>query len=262
MEPTLMEKTMRRLAHLILSLALLAAVAVADDLPLGSSVERQIADGEAVSFELEVESAGYLTVLTRSREIDLTLTVSDESGMSLDGGTSDGDIGGVGGNERVVVLLPTAGRYRVVVSAYEGGSSGPFEIGASWIAFPSAERQSEPDDRAAGATEVGIGSQVSGTLDGGSGDRLDWVRIPVEEEGIVQIVVLSHDGDIQLEAFREADTTSAIQSSDRDLQGMAGFETLSLMSAGDEVFLVKIAAYGEGPMEYVVRVDQIRIEGR
>jgi hypothetical protein len=96
---------------------------------------------------------------------------TDDEFQSLPGAAVDGDIGGNVGAEQMVVGLPRAGRYIVVVEALDGAGAG-IEIGATFLTTNLAALAADPDGRPSGAVAVATGASHDDGIDLWSHPRL------------------------------------------------------------------------------------------
>lgn len=250
-----------RVAGFALSLLLAASGIAASaqevtDLPVGASLDGSTASETPASFRFAATSAGVLTVAAHalgSGDGDLSLLVTDDVGQPLSGGTVDMDLGGNAGAEILALPITGAGEYRVMVRSLTEAVS--FRLAASWVAFAEFERPVDPDAKPTAAVALVPGSPLEDSISPGSGDEWDWFVVTPSVDGIVTVLIESGAGDLALEAFAAGSFTEALTSSDQDMDGVTGNETVTARGkAGVPVYFKVVAYYGTGDtIPYTIR---------
>jgi hypothetical protein len=248
---------MSRLIVAVLAAGLVTASAAAQQLELGA-VTTGTASEEGAVFQFRAASAGLLTVVVRaSADGDLAITVGDEDGQPLAGGHADQDLNGNAGAEQLAVTVPRAGVYTVRVRSWNGST--PFQVGASWLAFPALETPEDPDGRPGNATVLAAAQQSrQDALDHATGDYWDWFVITADHAGTLTVVTRAEEGDLALEAYQPGAFTFPAERSDADLQGSSGSEALTLaVAAGQKLFFRVVDIGGYAPVSYRLQVSFI-----
>lgn len=236
---------------------LLAALAVAPlpgaaqtSLPVGSVVPvSRVADVPA-ELVFSAPGAGFLTVVARASE-DVSVAVADEEYQTLPDGAADADLGGDLGAEQLVVGIPRAGTYRVLVESLSGAAAA-LSVGASFLASDLACRPTDPDGSPSGAVQLQVGTSHLDAIDPASGDPWDWFAIAAREAGTLTILTrVEGDGDLRLERFQAGGYREAVDASDQDLDGVLGNESLTVdVEAGTTVYLRVAPVSGAGAVPY------------
>lgn len=107
-------------ALFIIMLFSISIVSAAEELECGSSFDEE-ADGDTVSYDLEVEEGDYYVILLSSDDFD-TIVEIYEDGDFVD----SNDDGGEGLNSRIAIA--TEGDYEIIVSAVGGEPDGDYEL--------------------------------------------------------------------------------------------------------------------------------------
>jgi hypothetical protein len=208
-------------------------------LSLGSFEAVRVPPSAPAELVVEAASAGFLTVIVRAGAgEDLTLSITDEDYQVLPGAHSDMDVAGDVGAEQLVVGLPWGGTYRVLVETYGGGGAA-VSVGGAFLASELASAPPDPDGRPGAATSIAIGETGQDSIDPAEGDRWDWYRLTAESAGVLTVLTRSDgDGDLRLEVYRDGSFREAASSSDQDIDGVLGNESLTWdVQAGDVVFV-------------------------
>ena len=225
-----------------------ASAQVSPALPLGKNAQGKVESRTPTVYVFKAASAGVLTVAIHAAS-DVTLTVTDVDGQALPDGMSDQDLFGSGGNEQLMVSLPEAGEYRVVVELLDSGNS-TFEIGGAWIPMAAFARDSDPDRRPSQARAIDIGQSLEETLDSDAGDTWDWYVVTPKTAGTLTVILRSvndNSPDLALELYLEDDLTDHVVRSDDDLQGNTTNESATIdVTAGQKVYVKVLGATG-GP---------------
>lgn len=249
----------RRLA---LGAALLpASLGAQTPLPLGSTSQGMLSGGEA-GYVFAAKDAGFLTIILRSEAgEDLSLLVTDEEGQALLDGMSDADVGGDVGAEQLVVTIPGAGRYQVRVRSFMEETAS-FQIGASFLTSKLAAAAEDPDGRPSRGIELAVGAVHEDAIDPAAGDRVDWYRIKVEKDGVLTVLTRSDDeGDLRLEHYVEPTFDEPMDSSDQDMEGVMGNESLTLEVSAGDVVLIRVAPSFSGGGAVTYRISSGLIAG-
>jgi len=223
-------------------------------LPIGQLGDGQAGSDAPATFRFTADTAGFLTVVVRGTgEADLRISVTDEVGFPLPGGTADQDIGGNLGSEQLTVLLPRAGVYQIFVETYYGSTT--LKIGGAWIPYPDASTDLDPDGHPDMATPLSPGSPVESTIDGSAGDSMDWYAVTSDTAGMVTVIVEAPEGDLSLEVYRQSEYRQPVSSSDQDMGGVAGNESLTVRIEAGETLYFKVAPVFStaGQIAYTIR---------
>lgn len=232
-----------------LALAVLAApptLSAQEALPMGTLGQALLSYGEAAEFVFDARGPGFLSVVVRAEAgEDLSLTVTDEEYQALPDGVSDRDAGGDVGAEQLVVAIPGAGRYMVLVESFSGESAS-FRVGATFLASDVAETPPDPDGRPSAARALAPGESHDDALDPAAGDRWDWFVITADRDGVLTVLTRSEgEGDLRLELFEEGDFRMPVDVSDQDMDGVLGNESLTLnVRAGETVYFRVAPSFG------------------
>src|SRR5688572_8078671 len=105
-------------------------------LPMGASLEREIAGGQAHPYSIRLEPGQLLRVVVRQQGINVAVKASAPDGRVLfEGNRSDGDVG----DEPLSVVAPAGGEIAVLVRAVPPkGNSGRYRIEAELPRAPDA----------------------------------------------------------------------------------------------------------------------------
>jgi len=222
-------------------------VAAQSTLPIGSTTTAQIPDGGETELEYDATGPGFLTVVVRSTGgEDVTFAVTDSEYQALPEGKSDIDHGGDVGAEQAVVTIPYAGTYRVVVETFGGGGAA-VQVGGAFLPSELAASEPDPDGRPSSALELAVGATHDDAIEPAEGDPWDWFRVPIEAGGVLTVFTRAEEGDLRLELYRDGVYREPINSSDQDIDGVFGNESLTWdVSAGSTVFLRVAPALGGG----------------
>jgi hypothetical protein len=122
--------------------------------------DETLTSGEFVdSYEFEGSPGQHVSIDLRSPAFDTYLILKDPAGEQTE--NDDADDGGVG-HSSIEADLTEAGTYQVMVTSYESGESGSYELSID----PTAASERSPADRE--VTTLAVGGPVSGEL--GEGD--------------------------------------------------------------------------------------------
>lgn len=229
-------------------------------LPIGKTESGQASDKAPANYQFKAASAGVLTVMVVG-DGDVELVVTDEDGQAVQDGTSDDDLFGSTGTEKVTAVLTEPGAYRVQVRTVDGGSS-KFQIGASWISMPALARPSDPDRRPGQARALDVGKTHEDSIDTTKGDPWDWFVFTPAQAGTLAIVlrpISKESFDLTLETYTGDDFSKPTASSDQDLQGHAASESISIdVPAGQKVYVKVYAGFGSATGKYRLSSSLIR----
>lgn len=248
---------MLRSIALLLSLTL-AAPALAQDapaaqLPMGTAVKGEVTDAAPAIYHLTASSAGVLVVTcaAEGEDVGVVLFVTDEDGQVLEDGRSDRDIQGHPGKEVVAALLPEGGRYQVhveLVSSEEGKAS--FQVSAALAPMPAfASPNLDPDRRPSKATTLTAGKSVEDTI-GGPDDPVDWFAVRAEQAGTITVLTRAGEGDLRLEAFVAGNYREAVATSDQDMNGIPGNESVNVTVRAGQTIYVRVSTFAGEKAEY------------
>jgi hypothetical protein len=228
-------------------------------LALGETVTGTSSLAASAAYTFDAESAGLLAVALRGEDgDDLILALHDETGLQI--AREDGDWGGQRAHEQAALLVPRAGRFELrvdVLSAQE--TQARFSLSAGWTAFPALEVPPDPDGTPATATPLSVGDQVDDAIDGGGGDASDWFRIEATRAGTFTVVTRAPEGDLKLELFSAADLDVPAETSDQDMGGVPGNESITVSSPAGATYYVRVLPYSttSGLIPYQLRVGFI-----
>jgi hypothetical protein len=210
--------------------------------PLGSFEPVRVPSAGTAELVVQASGAGFLTVIVRSDAgEDLTLSVTDEDFQVLPGAHGDMDIGGNVGAEQLVVGIPHAGTYRVLVETLGGGGAS-VRAGGAFLASELAATPRDPDGRPGEAASLAVGETHQDEIEPAEGDGWDWYRIAVESSGVLTVLTRSDgEGDLRLEIYRDGSFREAANSSDQDIDGVLGNESLTWDVQAGSVVYVRVA---------------------
>jgi hypothetical protein len=234
-------------AALLLVGAMAAPVSSQVSLPIGATTAMRVPPGGSAEMEYEATGAGFLAVVVRSTGgEDVRIAVTDAEYQALPEGEGDDDLNGDVGAEQLLVTIPYPGTYRVLVETFGGG--GAFiQVGGMFLASDLAARPPDPDGRPSTAVELAVGATHEGSIEPSNGDSWDWYRLPIEVGGILTVFTRAEEGDLRLDLHEDGAFREAVNSSDQDLDGVYGNESLTWdVSAGSVVFVRVSPAMGAG----------------
>lgn len=220
-------------------------------LPMGTPSDATIGADDTAVFTFEAASAGLLAVTVHtSSDEDLYVEVSDEFGQQV--GYADSDLGGHLGSEALGAPIRVPGSYRVVV--HGRGGKVPFRIVGVWLEATTLELPPDPDRSPDTATPIAVGSPHSDSIAPDEGDASDWFSLTVETAGTVTVLVEAAEGDLALDMYRDGQFGEAAESSDRDLEGVTGNESITVRAqAGETLYFRVRPVFSGGSVEYTIR---------
>jgi len=230
----------------LLSLGVTATpIAAQTPLPIGSTESTRVPADGAAEMTYEATGPGFLAVIVRSTAgEDVTIAVTDTEYQPLPEGESDNDLNGDGGAEQLLVTIPYAGTYRVLVETFGGGGAG-IEVGGMFLSSELAAADPDPDGSPSAAQEIAVGETHEDSIDPATGDAWDWFRVPVEVGGILTVYTRADEGDLRLDLYEDGAYREPVNSSDQDLDGVYGNESLTWdVSAGANVFVRVSPTFG------------------
>lgn len=251
---------------LSLAVAALAAAPAAlggqTPLPMGSTAPGRTSEGGSGTYVFQAPGAGFLTVVVRSEGgADVALSVTDEELQVLPGGSSDQDLGGDLGAEQILLVLPRAGRYLVTVEPLGGGEAA-YQIGATFLAAAMVAAPPDPDGRPSQATSLAVGTTHEDDLAPSEGDHWDWFALRVDQDGVLTVLTRSDgEGDLRLELFRDGDFREPASTSDQDMDGVLGNESVAVDVRAGETVYVRVRPTFEGSEPIAYRVGSGLIPG-
>lgn len=253
-----------RLALSVAALALLpAALEAQAPLPVGSTVQGTVST-QTADYVVDLDAPGFLSVVVRAaaQDDDLVLSVTDDEGQVLLSGRSDIDLGGHMGAEQLIVQIPWAGRFGVVVERNYGSGTVSFEIGATFLATAMAEGEPDPDGKPSGATALDLDGGHEDSIDPASGDGWDWYSVTSASAGVLTVLTRAVDdaqGDLRIDVFRADDLREPAEGSDQDQSGVLTNESVSMDVAAGETVYVKVAPsfMGDGRVAYRIAAGLI-----
>ena len=225
--------------------------AQAPPLPIGATEWGSTSqDGNAV-YEIEVESAGVLTIVARAtNDADILLIVTDADGQTVPDGQTDLDLGGNPGAEQAAITLQRGGRYQVRVRPFMSEVV-DFTIGASWLPFADLEVPADPDGSPRTASKMTVGEPVEDQLELQNGDPWDWFSVRIEQSGLLTVATRAEEGDLVLEYFRDGEFMEPAERSDQDLQDVLGNEAIMLSVTVGQTLYFKVSALTGGMGEAI-----------
>lgn len=245
-------------ATLLLTLACAAPAAAQQPerapLTMGTPAKGSCDQDAPAMFQFTVPSAGMLALalLPDGTSADLVLLVCDEDGQLLNNDArADRDLKGNRGLEVVTTLLPEAGTYIAVVEYSSGEGKATFSLSPAFAAAAAlGSTNPDPDGRPSRATAVTVGKPLDDSL--GEGDTYDWFAVRADAAGTLTILTKAPAGDLRLEAYGEGNYRKPVASSDQDLQGTQGNESLNLEVEAGQTIYVRVAVFGMGsdPVPY------------
>lgn len=235
------------------SVALLPVPALSQTaLPLTKPETGKATDAAPAVYQFVAKTAGVLTVAVEGSG-DLALAVTDADGQPLPNGTSDRDLNGAEGTEQLSVTISEAGAYQVRVRVNGGGASA-FQIGASWLSFPSFARDPDPDGRATKGQPLQVGQAHEDSLAPAKGDNWDWFIMKTTQAGTLAIVTRAQGDekpDLVLEVYTGGDFAKPSSRSDRDLQANSANESVTVnVTAGETVHVKVSGAFSSTAAKY------------
>lgn len=221
-------------------------------LPIAKTIAGQSTEDQPATYRFNASAAGVLTVAVAADD-DVSLTITDAEGQALPDGTADVDLFGVVGNEQLVVTLPEAGEYRVLVRKLSSGST-KFQIGGAWVAMPAFARASDPDRRPSLAATVEVGQSREDSLNHSQGDSWDWYALTPKTAGTLTVIlraVNDSSPDLALELYSAKDLTKPAARADDDQQGNTSNESASMdVAAGEKIYIKVLGAVGSATGPY------------
>lgn len=222
-------------------------------LPVGEIQSMNVFSNMPTVLSFEAGSAGFLTVVVRGGDVDLSITVTDDLGQQLPDGRADQDLGGSAGSEQLTVAIPRAGTYRAQIGALFGGG-GMFQVGGAWLAYPAGEQAVDADGRPDAARMLMPGQPVMDTLNPSGGDTWDWYSVTAAPGAVVTVLVEAPNGDFVLESYAGSNFNEPMDRSDQDMNGVAGNESVTVRPEGNTIYL-KVTSYPtSGSLPYTIRM--------
>jgi hypothetical protein len=157
--------------------------------------DETLTTGEFVdSYEFEGSPGQHVSIDLRSPAFDTYLILKDPAGEQTE--NDDADDGGVG-HSSIELDLTEAGTYEVLVTSYETGESGAYELSID----PSAASERSPADR--DVTTLTVGGPATGELGAGdptfeAGEYHDLFVFDGDEGETVRLELSSDDFDTYL----------------------------------------------------------------
>ncbi|MCU0618103.1 MAG: PPC domain-containing protein [Gemmatimonadaceae bacterium] len=227
-----------------------AAGAQTAELPLGKSQPGRVTAEDGATYRVTVPAAGVLSVAVEGAG-DLRLRVLDADGQPLPDGMADADLDGKMGRETVSVRVTEAGAYQVRVESLDD-EAGAFEVGASFLAFPSFAKSADTDGRPSQARAAEIGKAIDDALDANAGDLRDWYVLTASQDGTLALATRKigsdEELDLVLEVFAAGSYVEPVQQSDNDLEEDTSREGVTVaVRAGQKVYVrVRLQSGGAG----------------
>jgi hypothetical protein len=199
------------------------------------SGDETLSSGEFVDdYEFEGAPGQHVAVDLRSSAFDTYLILKDPAGEQTE--NDDADDGGVG-HSSIDADLSEAGTYRVLVTSYESGESGPYSLTID----PSAERGA-PATR--DVTTLTVGAPLRGELDGDdstfqAGEYHDTYVFDGDEGDTVRVELSSADFDTYLGLV----TPSGEEIANDDYEGAADRSVIELTLPETGRYRVQATSY-------------------
>ena len=224
---------------------------------------------ESVWFSIDVGEGGLLAVYAMGSEPDGDLTLAvfgpDYREPQLD--SSDLDLMGDTGREKLCALLPGEGIYFIRVGTW-GGMTTPFEMVTAFapcgLDLPMDEDGVSANARVIDPDDFHGPEGLTDALDGGSGDYRDWYRIEPEDDGLLLVSVISATGgDLVLSAHpADEPLESELAYSDSDYDGNYGNERVVLDARRGEALLIQVRGYSPDVSDtYTLRLSFMPLGG-
>jgi hypothetical protein len=202
------------------------------------------AEGDPLRLTVRAEGPGFLSVVARCPGgQDIRLTVTDPSGQPLLEGSSDIDWGGDVGAEQLIVQIPGAGTYAVLVETF-GWAPAAIEIGGTFLPSQLAHQDPDPDGSPDGARALSVGESWDDRIDPQGGDPWDWFSITPDQSGVLTVLTRSGEGDLILEAFEQGAYRDNVDRSDQDQGGETGNETVTMTVEAGQTVYFKVVPWG------------------
>jgi hypothetical protein len=226
----------------VLTIALGAAPARAQS-PLPTTVMTGTTSRSmAATYTFAAPAPGLLAVVVRGTTGDLRLAVTDSEGQVLT--ESDSDLGGNTSAEQLTLQIGVAGNYMLTIDTDETRSE--FKVGSTFLPFPELASAPDPDGTPARARAIDVNKSFEDALATTKNDLRDWFVVTAPSAGVLTVVTRGVEtgsrsafssGDLLLESFRAPDFREAVERSDRDNQGNAANESVTIdAKAGERVY--------------------------
>jgi hypothetical protein len=202
--------------------------------------DETLTSGELVdTYDFEGSPGQHVSIDLRSSAFDTYLILRDPAGEQTE--NDDADDGGVG-HSVIESELTEAGTYRVLVTSYETGESGPYQL--SIDTSPVSHRGS-PAER--DVTMLTVGGTVSGELDAGdptfeAGEYHDFYVFDGDEGQTVRIELFSADFDTYLGVI----TPSGKEIANDDFEGDSERSVVELTLSEAGRYRVQATSYSAG----------------
>ena len=134
------------------------------------------------------------------------------------------------------------------------GIEADFVLAASWLPFDALERPEDPDSSPATAIDLSIDEWNEDSLTESLGDIADWYRVEAEADGDLIVRTRARSGDLIIEVYEEDEYSNPLDSSDQDLNGNTGHESIELEVEEGDVLFFKVTSYG-GDFDYEIRAE-------
>ena len=239
--------TRSALLALLVTGVLVMPVSTQTRLPIGTTEAVQAPPGGSAEIEYDAAGPGFLAVVVRSTGgEDVRIAVTDTDYQTLPGAASDHDLNGDVGAEQLLVTIPYAGTYRVLVETFGGGGAN-FEVGGTFLPSDLASADPDPDGLPSTSSELPVGETREDSIEPAVGDSWDWFRLPIDAGGVLTVFTRAAEGDLRLDLYEDGAYRDALNSSDQDLDGVYGNESVTWnVSPGSTVFVRVSAALGGG----------------
>jgi len=212
-------------------------------LALNGTSEGSAKVDQGAEFAVTCEAAGVMSVVLRgqSADTDLSLYVTDEEGQTLPDGKADRDRGGHKGRERLLVDVPRAGTYYVIVDSKSEEPSA-FVLGGAFIPVPDMAREPDPDGRPSAALALEVGAKSEDQVAPREGDVWDWYAVTPEQAGTLTVLTRAPaGGDLRLEAYADGAFRKWVEESDQDQNGTPGNETITMRVEAGVTYYFRVA---------------------
>lgn len=207
---------------------------------------RTLPTGEFVDdFAFEGRRGQQLELRLDSSEFDPYVQISGPDGFSRF--NDDSEDGGV--NSRLLVTLPTDGRYVISATSFQGGETGAYSLSVADGAGYQPAAPATPGVQAAAETaDMSIGQTVSGVLQAGdqtfdSGEYVDRIRFTGRRGQRIAVELTSSAFD----AFAVLTSPLGVRIDNDDAAGGQGTDSrLDTVLAEDGIYTVSVTSFAAG----------------
>jgi hypothetical protein len=223
-------------------------VAQAPDLAWGQQTPVLVTEDKPAIYAIQLDEPGIVTVAAAGvGEIDLWVSVADESSQEIFDARIDHDARELPHGEFGSVAVTKPGRYLVVAGSWSGQSV--VQLKATFTAVPGLVHRDDPQGDPGQAVELTLGQPLEQSLNLDEGDRRDWFKLVPEQTGRVVVTTRTPDGsdlDVLLEAYDANAFWDSAHYSDEDLNDSYGHEKLDLDVRRGEPIYLRVEAWDDG----------------